>query len=319
MSELQKNLPQEYLRFLSEVTVDEFLRAKEFVDNTEYTIDGGVFTLYQLGIEHFSSKSKREEYKNILDDMKIIYKLAGDKDYQRICCVMQIVLPEQYAAALQGKYGNARQHISFLKGEFPDYVNKKLRRYRLHYRESKYWTTLISQLLEVYLICLAVSESSQGSKSFEYMEFISHVTRKDYLEVKEYFDQGNDIDIGGGVMEFCRNAGSVEGHQTKDQDHLLQMSLPFKTVYKLAKNAGYETFCSVMESTDGDRYSAAMKGLDVYTNSLSLLLEGEFMQLIDDSLESSRDNAAENLYWYRLKRAICAVFRLVTSDSLQND
>lgn len=47
MNKEQKNLPQEYLQFISEVTLEEFLKAGEYVKGKYYPVSGGIFSIYQ--------------------------------------------------------------------------------------------------------------------------------------------------------------------------------------------------------------------------------------------------------------------------------
>lgn len=226
---------------------------------------------------------------------------------------MQTISLDQYLKVTAGAYGHAKDHIPSLKGELPDYISDKIRQNIMTPSKVMPWTRIMSQLVEVYRICLAVSDSSQASHGNTYMEFINNVSINDFLAVKDYFAQGKDIKLGKGVVKMTlHNFDSMGGYNKKtDEASLMRQLLPYKTIYKLAKDTGHEEVCSLIDNNGVSRYLSAKEGIAQFIINFMELFDGEFIELIMDSVHNTNtsDKVNENYYWVELLQAIYVIYR----------
>lgn len=173
---------------------------------------------------------------------------------------------------------------------------------------------------------LLVSNSLKNTQNLreKYLFFISSVTEKEYLQVEEYFQNGNDISVSGGIFYFCnsvltsnnmlREDTAVEGRRV-----FSKMLLASKILYKLAKDKGFIDLCSLMQKISVKEYLSSIKNIQEYMLQEYPIVQGEFIDFIWQKLYQYQNFSEDKEYWDELIKEIFLFLRLFSANSIFSD
>ena len=142
----------DYISFISSVTVGEYLKAKNYLDKgNDISASGGVFYICKTYMEIW--KEDPEGYamfENMLQVSKILYKIAEDKGFIDLNILMISASNEKYTSALKGIQEYMLTEYDSLSGELMKLIWQSLSEFQNEPEKKVYWDRFV-QLLFTFL------------------------------------------------------------------------------------------------------------------------------------------------------------------------
>ena len=311
---ISENLGEDYVSFISSITVSDYLTAESFFNNgNDIFVTGGLFFICQQVLNSKQLESEDKIYFEKLQRiLKTIYKLSMDKGHTEICSFMQTVSHETYIEASSDIKEYMLAKTDMLYGEFIEFIFQSLITYTEKPNQRAYWETLLKEVFIMARMCKNCTSIGTTELRSEYISFISSITISDYLAVENFINNGNDISVSGGLFFICQQVLDSDRTDSKGKEYFARLLRVLKTIYKLSMDKGHAQICAFMQTVARETYLEASHDITEYMLGETDTLHGEFIEFIFQSLITCTGKPKQRAYWETLLKEIFIMARMLS-------
>ncbi len=150
----------------------------------------------------------------------------------------------------------------------------------------------------------------------DYISLISGITADEYSRLYNYFREGNDINVSGGVFSSIQGTLIKNGCKEEWRGLLKDFLVMFKMIYKYAMDHDCIGICVYMQTVPHKRYLGLLSKLDEVPDYEFGPLKGILLSEVFDMLNSGECTEVEEVYWRRFLHVIWMVFKIISEESL---